>query len=139
MEITYDFLYQQQNKEALQKLFQAKFDGATTYNVRKIMYQCEKHFKQMQKDFQALVKQYAELDEKGDVKPVEGQPVGTFNIKADKAQEWNTAIQELMNKKIPFEKCDKIHVNQLVNSDMKLSSMEMQSLEPLLDGLDFEG
>lgn len=138
LELCYSFLHNQENKEALSKLFSAKFDGATTYNVRKLKYQLEKNYTKMQKEFLEMVKLHAELDEKGDPKQAEGKPQGTFNILPDKIETWNKSIQELMEKKFSLDKVDRIHISQIINSDIKLSSNEIQTLEPLLEGMDFE-
>lgn len=135
MELSYGFLYKQEVKSALEKLDSASFDGRTAYNIRRIIYECERNFKILQAEFRDLIKKYAVLNEKGE--PVEPDERGNFKLRDGVMMDYQKEMIALMNKKFTLERCEQIAIDTIMDSkDLKLSSFDIGVLEPVISGLD---
>lgn len=134
MELQYGFLYSQETKLSLDKVFSANLHGPLLRNVNALHRQCEKEFLELKKKFQAEIKKYAELDEKGEL--VEGNGPGSYKIKPENAKAWNEAVAKMMLEKFEVKGFSPIDVDQLYNSGIALSSLDIQNIEPILCGLE---
>lgn len=134
MELQYAFLYEQNTKAALDKIFQSPMHGDLLVNVNKLHRACEKNFVILQKEFKSLVKKHSELDEKGEVKEFAGP--GTFKVKEEAMTDWNKEVSELMAKTFEVKGLTKIPIQKLLSSGVSLSSSDLQNLEPVLSGLE---
>lgn len=134
MDLPYGFLYEQETKNSLDRIFNAKFHGDLLLNIHALQRSCNKNFSELQKLFRDLVKKHAELKEDGE--PVEPQGPGTFKIKEDHLKEWNSEIAALMAKEFSLGKFKKVNINRLLSTGLQLSSIDIQNLEPILEGLD---
>lgn len=137
MELEYGFLYNQAATTALEKLFSVNFDGKFVYNARRLHYFFKKNFKEMRKKYEAILKKNAVLDGKGNFIPEDNK----FGIKIQDGKFDSTAkeLEVLMQTKFEIPKVNKIHIDTIVeNSDLKISTFDLEALEPILDGLDLE-
>lgn len=136
MELSYGFLYQNSTKIAFNKLRTSDFDGKTSYNVKKIWEGLEKNFKLLSATYLDALKTYCELDEKGNVLYDQN---GDFKIKEGLQDSWIAKVEEIMSQKFTIEKVKKIPMTAIIeNQNLRLSSQDIEALEPLLDGLDME-
>lgn len=136
MEIKYEFLYDQEAKKALGKIFSADLHGDFLSSINKLQRHLEKNFKIMSSRYQSLVHEHAEKTEEGKIKEPHGP--GSFKIKDDAMGEWTRAVTELMHETFTIDGFEKIHLGRLLNSGVSLSSVDLQHLEPILSGLDLE-
>lgn len=136
MKLQNAFLFEQNTKVTLGKLFSKPFHGELLSKVNKLQRHCERHFLILKRDFQDLVQKHAELDEAGKVK--EPQGAGSFTVKPDSQPEWNREMATLMAKSFEVDNFDKIPLQKLLSSGLELASQDIQNLEPILSGLDFE-
>lgn len=136
MELEYKFLFNQSIKQPLNSLFNAKFNGSTVLNIRRIQVQLEKEFKEFQDGFKEVAKKYAELDEKGEFKIDAKVPYGVV-LKEGKLADLQKEEQEMMSEKFELVGCKKIHISNITSCrDFEFSAVDLMALEPLLDGLD---
>lgn len=133
MELEYAFIYNKETKESLNKLFEAKLHGNMLKNINTLQRGLENHFRAMKKEFTETLKKFAEVNEKGDLIEPDGQ--GTFKIKEGEGMNWNKAVMELMSKKFKVN-CTKLNVNLVYSNGISLSSLDLQNLEPILEGLE---
>lgn len=82
--------------------------------------------------FIALLKQYAELDEKGNFVP-EDNKKGTFKIIEAKVDEWQKAVEEFSNKLLSVEK---FRIDFEDVKDAKLSPQDFIALEDIFKEVD---
>lgn len=133
--LTYQHVRNEAFVKALAKL--ARFEGfkdfRVAYSIAKFVRKWEQEAQMAQELYLKLVKQYAKLDEKGNVEPVENQP-GTFQIPNESVEVWKQAAEnfhtisfEIEVKKLPISKLEAVG----------LSAMELNALEPLLE-IDFQ-
>lgn len=134
LELEYKFLYNRNIKESLDKLFTASLHGKLLSQVVKLHKNVDKHFNILKKDYEELVKKYAELDDKGNL--IEPDGPGSFKLKEDKLPEWPKAITEFMSRKFIIDKMRKINSDQLINSGINLTSSDIINLTPILDGVE---
>ena len=85
-----------------------------------------------QNEFQTLLKNYAELDEKGNFVPEDNQP-GTFKLLPGKEAEWETASTALLEKEFEIQK-SKLSFKDVESA--KLSPQELIHLEAIFEELD---
>lgn len=130
MELEYGHLYNPQIKKSLQAITTAKLHGQFLSHVMKFVRQYEKHFEELKKKYTALAKEYADLDEHGDLKIDEK---GNFNITKGKEAEWMKASTDLLNTKFSIRK---LSYQDLIDAGVKLSPQEVMDLEPILDGVE---
>lgn len=100
------------------------------YNIHKIGRRLSDESDVAQAEYLKLVKQHAELDEKGDIVPVSPEQPGTFVIKTEKEEVWKTARADF--EAVTFEiDCHPVPLSKL---DLcPLSPQDVGVLEPLLD------
>jgi hypothetical protein len=127
-QLEYGVLYNPRFKQALQSISSAKLHGVFLSHVVKFMKLYNEKFKDLQMKYTDLAKQYADLDEKGELKL---DKRGSFTIINGKGEEWMKASQQLLEtrfyiKKLPYQ--------NLVDSGVKLSADDIEILEPILDG-----
>lgn len=134
LELEYRFLYNKHVKDALDKVFTAPLHGPVLSNVVKLHKAVESNFTKLKVQYEALVKEYAELDEKGAV--IEPDGPGSFKIREDKLKDWPSAVQKFMTTKFVIEKGRKINAQMLINSGISLSSSDLINLSPILDGVE---
>lgn len=113
--------------QSLGQIAQLPLDQKWAYAVAKIMRKLNAESMTVQELFLKLVKQYAVLDEKGEVAPHNGP--GTFKIREEAIAEWQTKIAqfdetdlELSATKIPLQALEKA----------KLPAVVYLGLEPFL-------
>lgn len=120
---------------ALQQIFRARgvFDGKTAYRIAKISQVVEKQWPIADKELAAIGEALAERDEEGN--PKRNPENRQFVVPADKQEEYDKRIDELLNK--TFE----VHVHRPSLSQMqnyRFSGEEILALEPLIEGLTTE-
>lgn len=130
LELEYKFLYNRNIKESLDKLFTAPLHGPLLSQVVKLHKAVDLNFTKLRKDYEALVKQYAEVDDKGNL--VEPDGPGSFKLKEDKVKDWPQAVTNFMSQKFIIDRMKKIDRNQLLNSGINLTSSDVINLEPVL-------
>jgi hypothetical protein len=120
--------------QALVKL--GKFEGfkeqRVAYNVAKVIRRFDAESTIAQELFLKLVKQYAVLDEKGNIKSPEDKP-GTYEIPDEKVADWKKAKEDFDDVEFELD-CHKIRLEQLGNAP--LSPIDLNALEPLLSELE---
>jgi len=105
---------------AVARLTAHKFkDPRTTLHVMKLSKAVSEELTCAQKCFITTLKDYAELDDSGEIKAMKDKP-GTYKIKEAKVKEWQTAFNEfksikssLNRKKLAFEDLDGFTVSAL--------------------------
>lgn len=104
-------------------------DQRLAYNVAKLIRKWDSEAQMAQDLFMKLVKQYATLDEKGNIKTPEGANSGAFEVVDEKADAFAKARKEFES--IEFDiPVHKIRIDQLEGTG--LTPMEMMALEPIL-------
>jgi hypothetical protein len=75
------------------------------------------------------VKQYAKLDDKGEIKPADGKP-GSFEIRDEVVEEWKVKLDEYHNltAEIPSYR---ITLDDI--ADVKLTANEIGAIEELME------
>lgn len=115
--------------QALAKLGAFGFKNAkTAYNVAKVIRKVTQEGAIVQELYTKLIKQYAELDEQGLIKPLPDKP-GTFQIKEGSVEEWQKAMDDLLA--LEFEvPCHKINIDDL--DSVGLTATDMAALDVML-------
>lgn len=133
MKMTYAELRHRSILPGISKL--ASFNGFSTregYNVAKIYGRVMEEFKLMAKLEIDLLKQYCQLDEKGNV--VAG-PSGHFLPLEGTKAEFEPKWEEFLKNEVEIDR-PKIQLQALQNA--QLSPLELEALEPLINGLQLE-
>lgn len=134
MEVTQEFLINNNSALGLRKLSAASFDGKTAYDVKRICYYFDRYVKKLQQEMKAIAEKHAEKNEKGE--PVLSGP-DSYKLKTDEIPQYQKAMEEVLAKKVDFVKCNKIHFSTIEDAfDLKLSANEIGALEPILDGVE---
>lgn len=124
--------------QALSRLKNMQLGVKTSYKISYIADHVERHVKQGREIFGKIAKKYAELDEKGNLKPQlndKDLPIpGTFIFKSDEDREsFDKEQEEFMNieheiNKTPFS------IDEL--GEVHLSANDISALKPLFSDLD---
>lgn len=102
--------------------------------ITKLKKRIDEETKLAQEEFTKLLKNFAELDEKGDFVPQDNKP-GTFKIIEGKEQEWEAASDTLLEKEFVIQK-SKLNFADVESA--KLSPNEFISLEPIFEEISDE-
>lgn len=103
-------------------------------NIARIVKLIDKNQNESNDVFLKLLKQYAKLDEKGEVAPAPGKP-GTYEIKDDSLIEWQNKYKEFCD--VEFEIfAKKLYLHDLVPA--QLAPKDLIALEPILHSSDDE-
>src|ERR1700758_2148852 len=78
MKLQYKNLNDQTLAQAFQKLGNTPMSTKVAYNITKIQNKISNEFKTLKEEFVKVLKKYAELDEKGEIKEVAGS--GSYRI-----------------------------------------------------------
>jgi len=84
----------------------------------------------MEQQFKACLEEYAERDEHGNFKQVEGSP-GAIKIKPTSMSSWNEAEAKILSTEASFE-IDKLTWNDAVNK-LEFTPVELMAFEPFID------
>jgi hypothetical protein len=127
--------------DSLGHIAQLPLDQKWAYRVAKIMRKLNEEVKTIQDLFQKLVKQYAVLDENGEIKPIteDGQvKPGTYEIDPAKMEEWRKKLTEFDNEtctldveKLPLAALEKSRIPAVVyvGLDALLSEGELKLVD----------
>lgn len=109
-------------------------DARLLASIARIVKLVDKYQKECDEVFIKLVKQYCELDEKGEIKSPANAP-GRYTILPEKLEEWKKAVEEF--NKIEVELfAKKLDFNTLVAA--QLSAHDLVVLEPMLNGVNLD-
>lgn len=127
-----------------------KLGVKTSYNVGRLLKEIDRETKEARDKYIDVIKQYAVLDEKGNLVPqvkkeeVDGKVVetplpGTWQFKEPANQEekdkmlakWKKANEEFMNIEVAFEKVKRIDIDELEGAE--LAPVDINNLEPVLN------
>lgn len=136
MELPYSFLYSQNSQNSVNKILNTQFHGPLLKNINSLHRQCNKEFIKMKLEYIELLKGFVHLDDKGAIQEPDGP--GSYKIKDGQVEACNKAIAQFMERKFQVRDFQKINLGQLLNTGIQLSSVDIQNLEPILDGLDFK-
>jgi hypothetical protein len=129
--VTYGQLRDSNFGRAISKL--ANFNGykhpKTAYNVAKINRRLLDEAKLAEELYKQLVERYADKDEAGKIKPVEGRGPDSFMIPDAASDEWTEKTKEYHA--IAFE-IDRPRINLDDVADAKLTPSEIMALDPVL-------
>lgn len=125
-------------QQALNKLKTMPFSTKTAYKISYIANHVDRHVKQGREVFQTIAKQFAQLDEKGNLVPEKDQndnPIpGSFLFKDDEAKEaFQKEQEEFMNTEHIIPK-HKLSVDEL--GATQLSANDISALAPLFSDLE---
>lgn len=128
-----DYAFQQ----AWQKVMQTRGwkDMRITSNLVRINKLIESYAKQTQDNFNALLRSFARLDEKGNFIPkvVNGEPLeNSFDIPEERRGEWQKALETFEQTEVELI-AKPIHLHDLVPCN--LSADELSALEPFITDL----
>lgn len=114
--------------------YQGLKDPKALYNIMRITKKIEQEGKNSDELFMKVVKQYAELDEKGDVVCIEDKP-GMPKIPEEKQKEYAEKLKEFMDIDFKIERF-KVKLSDVVGAGF--SAKELEGLEDILDTSDLE-
>ena len=121
---------------SLGRLVGHKFkDPRITYKVMKISESINKVMQSSQKAFITTLKEYAELDDKGEFVPKDDKP-GTYVIPEEKQESWKKVYSEFGETKESLNR-KKLDLDDLTG--FELSAMDMTNLEGIVDISGVEG
>lgn len=131
VQIQYDFMRRATFNSGLSKLMSfPRFSPRVALSIARVIERVEKEREVAQKLYDGVLKKHAVLDEKGEVKPKEGQP-NSFEIAEHSSQEaFNKEIEEMGKETFSVE-MSPILIDKL--DGVGLSANEIAALEPILD------
>lgn len=104
-------------------------DARVMANIARIVKLIDKYQEEANDVFIKLLKQYAKLDEKGEILASPGKP-GTYEIKDEVVAEWKEKYKEFCA--VEFEIfAKKLNLHDLISA--KLSPKDLIALDPLLN------
>lgn len=130
MNVTFEELRNPKLLSSLKKLYNSTEYKSfkTKYRVAKLVKRVVSEVEIVAKLHYGLVKKYAELDEGGNLLPVNGP--GSFRIRGEVVEEYSNELKEFDSISVNIE-AYKIPIDDLGNSD--LNPPEIDSLFPFLD------
>lgn len=137
IKLTYENLRDRSFYQAVSKIntFNGFKDSRILVNIARVVKLIDKYQKECDEVFIKLVKQFCELDEKGEIKSPADRP-GAYTILPEKLGEWKTALEDFHKIEVElFAK--KIKLFDLTPA--QLSAQDVVMLEPMLDGLTGDG
>lgn len=119
--------------QALRKLANHPFkDVKSLYNVTRIVKLVQQEGKQCDELFLKVLKGYADLDEKGEIKPINPTSPNTFSVPDSKKEEWEKAAKDFHEIEVKFER-HKVTPEECVLAG--LTANDMVELDPMLSEL----
>lgn len=130
IELTYGMLRNGTFFPAFGKLYNASGikDVRVIQNISRIQKLLDKYATEAQEIFLKLVKEYAVLDDKGEILPHDGVP-NTYKIQEEKQGEWEEKVKEFTSTKVSLS-AKRIHLHELVG--VPLSARDLNELECLM-------
>lgn len=110
-------------------------DMRVTHNLVRINKLIDEYAKRTQDNFNALLRSFARLDEKGNFLPkvVNGEPIeNSFDIPDDKREEWKKAVEAFEETEVEIS-AKPLHLHDLVPCN--LSAEDLSALEPFITEL----
>lgn len=131
IKITYDDLKRTPLLAALRRLAEAPLRGKDAYNVAKILKHVEAEVPTYVKLWENIMKEHAELDEKGEIKTVNDPQMGpnSFTVPEEKQASFKSACEAFLATvvEVPYPKMHKPIFDHLT-----LTAREMMALEPII-------
>jgi hypothetical protein len=130
--LTFRQLKDQQFAQALGKLanFGRYRDQKVTYNIARMIVLIDQHKTAMREAFLALIKKYAVLDEKGNLKVAED---GGITVQDEKKKEWDEAATSFHEQAVEIKR-HKIKLEDL--QGVELTPLDLLALEPVMVSLE---
>lgn len=131
IKLTYGAVREGRLTMAIAKLANEKFPAKLGYDVLKLKKALVQEINTAQELFMKLLKQYAKLNEQGEIDPIHGP--NTFEIRDEAKEEWNKELKNF--EAIEFE----VPVNPLrldAVPTLTISANELEALEPVLASTD---
>lgn len=130
--IGYDVIVSKGFQDGMKKLlaYPGFKNFSVAFNAGKISQEVDIHTMGLKKSIHALAKEFAILDEKGEIKTPEGAPEGAFQVPNEKIEEWEAKVAELQARELVVDR-PKFKAEDL--SDVGLTPVEILALEGLIE------